>query len=66
VYLSTEATAAAQGGLKHTCAGLLSMCNDGPHKNGSRFFINLKANPHLDGKHVVFAKVVAPKGQCFL
>lgn len=45
--------------LSHQAAGYVAMANTGPDSNSSQFYIILNKARWLDGKHVVFGKVIS-------
>ena len=44
--------------IPHTARGLLSMASIGVHTNGSQFYLSLSPMKHLNGRCVVFGRVV--------
>lgn len=45
--------------ISHASSGLLSMVNEGPDTNQSQFFITCAPCPWLDGRNVVFGRVIS-------
>ena len=44
--------------VKHTGPGLLSSANSGPDSNGCQFFLTCGPASWLDGRHVVFGRIL--------
>merc|ERR1740121_714237 len=45
--------------MLHDRAGLLGMANHGKDTNGSQFYITLRELPFLDGRSVIFGRVIS-------
>lgn len=45
--------------IPHSHRGLLSMASIGVHTNGSQFYLGLGPNPHMNGRCVVFGRMIA-------
>ncbi|XP_054016601.1 peptidyl-prolyl cis-trans isomerase A-like [Hylaeus anthracinus] len=45
--------------LRHAGPGILSMCNDDENKNDSKFNLTFRRLETMDGKYVVFGKVIS-------
>ena len=58
IYGDSFADEWENGFIMHTVPGLLSMANASPNANGSQFFITTAFASWLDGKHVVFGRVI--------
>ncbi|XP_034018035.1 probable inactive peptidyl-prolyl cis-trans isomerase-like 6 [Thalassophryne amazonica] len=44
--------------ISHSKRGILGMANQGPHSNGSQFYITLQPTPWMDRTYVAFGQVV--------
>merc|ERR1711879_713585 len=58
IYGGSFADEFENGMVKHTGPMFLSMANRGRNTQSSQFFITTARTSHLDGKHVVFGRVV--------